>query len=87
MKKYNIDYSTKTADEWFSLKKWTAFLMRLPVGRIVSKDCATVREALVIRATASGLSSAPAERCPNRFSVKTDPDNERRIFVSTEKKQ
>lgn len=79
------DYTTKTADEWFSLKKWTGYLMTLPLGRTDSRDCKSYREVLAIRSTA-GLLSGPKVDCGRTFSVTTDKDDELKIFVKAEKK-
>lgn len=85
MKKIYIkDYSTKTADEWFSLKKWTGFLMSLPLGRTVSKDCESLRDVLALRSTASTISNA--DNSGRRFSVTTDVNDERKVFVTATKK-
>ncbi len=82
---YKKDYSSKTADEWFSMKKWTGFLMTIPVGRTIDKECDSVRDVLAIRSTAGGLSGAK-NPCGRRFSVTTDVNNERKIFVTAYKK-
>lgn len=82
---YKKDYSAKTADEWFASKKWTAFLMTIPLGRVVDKECESAREVLAIRAVAGGLSGAK-NPCERRFSVTTDVNDEKRIFVTAYKK-
>ena len=84
--KYKRDYTTKTADEWFSLKKWTGFLMRLQVGRTVDKECNNIRDLLAIRAVAATLSSAPIEDCPYKYSVTTNTENALKIYVKASKK-
>lgn len=84
MKTYNKDYSTKTADEWFSLKKWTGFLMTIPLGRTVQKDCDSMRDVLALRSTASNLSTAYS--CGRKFSITTDVENELKVFVTATKK-
>ncbi len=84
-KKYTKDYSTKTADEWFSLKKWKGFLLTIPLGRVVTKECDSVRDVLAIRSTAGALSGQNDE-CDRRFSVMTGIDNERVINVTATKK-
>lgn len=84
MKTYNKDYSTKTADEWFSLKKWTGFLMTIPLGRTVQKDCESMRDVLALRSTASNLSTA--DRCGRKFSITTDVGSELRVYVTATKK-
>ena len=82
---YKKDYTKKTADEWFASKKWTAFLMTVPLGRTIDRECESAREVLAIRAIAGGLSGANSN-CERRFSVTTDVNNERRIFVTAYKK-
>lgn len=81
----NNKYSAKSADEWFAAKKWTAFLLTIPLGRATDKECESAREVLVIRAIAGGLSGA-SNSCGRRFSVTTDVENEKRIFVTAYKK-
>jgi hypothetical protein len=83
--KYNKDYSARTADEWFSMKKWTAFLMTIPLGRTIDKECESVREVLAIRAVAGNLSGQNSS-CERRFSVTTDVINEKKVFVTASKK-
>ena len=68
--KYNKDYSKKTADEWFAERKWTGFLMQIPLNRLVVKDCGSIRDLLSLRSTAGMMSSAPAEDCDRCFSFK-----------------
>jgi len=82
---YNKDYTTKTADEWFSLKKWSGFLMTIPLGRTVSKTCESARDILNIRATAGYLASKERD-CGRRFIVSTDQDNELVMYVTALKK-
>ncbi len=84
MKNYNKDYSTKTADEWFSLKKWTGFLMTIPLGRTIQKDCDCMRDVLALRSTASTISNSDSSK--RKFSVTTDVDNELRVFITAIKK-
>lgn len=78
------DYSSKTADEWFALKKWTGFLMQLPIGRPVMKECESARDLLAIRAVAANLSTS--QDCGLRFSVRTEAENEKIIIVEVTKK-
>lgn len=84
MKKYNKNYSTKTADEWFSLKKWTGFLMTIPLGRTIQKDCESMRDVLALRSTASTISQADSSA--RRLSVTTDVYCELRVYVTATKK-
>lgn len=74
------DYSSKTAEEWFSLKKWTGFLMRLPLGRARVFQCDTFGELLKIRATASWLSGR--EGCDRAFSITTQDDFDETLLFS-----
>ena len=83
--KYNKDYSGKTADEWFAEKRWTGFLMRIPYDRTIVKECASVREVLAIRATASAL-SANNSSINRRFKITTEPSNEKMICVTATRK-
>ena len=65
--KYNKDYTTKTAKEWLDQRKWTAFLMRVPVGKaqpFVVKDANDINS---IRSTASALNK-DAE-CDRTFEI------------------
>lgn len=82
---YNKDYTTKTADEWFSLKKWSGFLMTIPLGRSVIKTCDNMREVLSIRATAAYLSGEGRD-CGRTFSIETDVSDERKIVIKAQKK-
>lgn len=70
--KYVKDYSGKTAMEWLADRKWTGFLMRLPLGKTKGYPCKNANDAMSIRATASTLSNNP--ECDRRFSVVVDFD-------------
>lgn len=78
------DYSNKTADEWFALKKWTGFLVQLQVDRPFARECESVRDILAIRAKAAALVSNP--EFDRKISVKTDPYNEKIVIVETKRK-
>lgn len=80
--KYNKDYTSKTAEEWFSLKKWTGFLMRLPFGRTLPFTCDSVREVLRIRATAGAI----AKNGDRSFKVSMDANNEKMFYITANKK-
>ena len=68
---YKKDYSAKTADEWFSEKKWTAFLMSLPLGRTRDYTCDNYTEINKIRTIASMLTKRGEDR---KFSITTADD-------------
>lgn len=70
--KYIKDYSVKTAMEWLAERKWTGFLMRLPLNKTKGYPCQNANDAMSIRATASALSNNPD--CDRRFSVIVDFD-------------
>ena len=68
--KYNKDYTTKTAKEWLDMRKWTAFLMQVPIGKaqpFVVKDANDINS---IRSTASTMTN-DAE-CDRSFEVGVD---------------
>ena len=72
-KKYNKDYSIKTAKEWLAEEKWTAFLMRVPLGGqhpYLVKDANSLN---LIRSTAAILNNRPS--CERTFSVSADFDD------------
>ena len=48
-------YSGKSADEWLSNRKWTGFLMTVPLGEEVSRRVMDSNDAMSIRTTASML--------------------------------
>lgn len=68
--KYTKDYSAKTAMEWLAERKWTGFLMRLPLNKTKGYPCQNANDAMSIRATASQLSNNDA--CERKFSVVVD---------------
>lgn len=71
-KKYKKDYSAKTAKEWFSERKWTGFLMRVPLGEAKGYLCDKANDINSIRATAAMLNSDP--ECERKFYVAADFD-------------
>ena len=71
-KRYKRDYSGKTAVEWLAERKWTAFLMRIPIGKTKGYPCHSANDVMSIRATASMMSSDP--NCERKFSVVADFD-------------
>lgn len=70
--KYIRDYSAKTAMEWLAERKWTGFLMRLPLNKSKGYPCQNANDAMSIRATASMLTNNP--ECDRKFSVVVDFD-------------
>ena len=68
--KYNKDYSTKTAKEWLAERKWTAFLMQVPVGKAQPYAVDDANDINNIRSTASMLNSS--EECDRTFEVGVD---------------
>ena len=70
--KYIKDYSAKTAMEWLAERKWTGFLMRLPLNKTKGYPCQNANDAMSIRATASALSNN--RDCDRKFSVIVDFD-------------
>lgn len=84
-KRYNKDYSKKTADEWFKERVWTGFLKTIPPGRTVKKRLDSTRDLLSLRAIAGSLSSASSS-CKYKFSVTTDVEDESIIYVTATKK-
>lgn len=81
--KYNKDYSAKTAEEWLSERKWTGFLMRLPLRSSKDYPVENANDAMSIRATASMLTNN--ENCDRRFSV-TINFEESKVIVTANKK-
>ena len=71
-RKYNKDYSVKTAKEWLSEGKWTGFLMRVPIGDPKGYLCGNANDLNCIRSTAAILNSDPD--CERRFYVSADFD-------------
>lgn len=78
------DYSGKTMDEWFTLRRWKAFLLTIPAGKTIIRECESYRDVQAIRVTASALNSNPD--CGVRFSVKTEAYNERCVVVEAKRK-
>lgn len=69
-KKYNKDYSVKTAMEWLAERKWTGFLMRIPLDKPKGYPCQNANDAMAIRTTASMLNKN--KDCDRKFSVVVD---------------
>lgn len=68
--KYNKDYSGKTAKEWLAEKKWTGFLMCVPIGNAKGYLCENANELNCIRSTAAIMNNDPD--CDRRFYVSAD---------------
>ncbi len=58
--------------EWLALRKWTGFLMRLPIGKTKGYPCENANDVMTIRATASMMSNDPD--CDRKFSIVADFD-------------
>ena len=87
MKKYKKDYSAKSYDEWFEQGKWTAFLLTIPLGRVIVKDCKSYRDVLSLRSVAGGISGSK-DPCGRKISVTTDtePNKALTVYIKAEKK-
>ena len=72
MATYNKDYSSKTAKQWLDERKWTGFLMRVPINKTKGYPCQSANDVMSIRATASMLTQNPD--CDRKFSVVADFD-------------
>lgn len=83
MGKYEKDYSAKTADEWLAERKWTGFLMRIPLRSSNDYKVENANDAMSIRATASMLTNNA--NCDRKFSV-TIKFEENKIIVTANKK-
>lgn len=67
---YKKDYSNRTAEEWLELRKWTGFLLRVPLGRERTYIIRSANDMMAIRVTATQLSKRP--NCDRTFVVKLD---------------
>lgn len=77
------DYSGKTAMEWLAERKWTGFLMRIPLDKTKGYPCKNANDVMSIRATASMLSNN--EECDRRFTVIADFDTRIVTITATKK--
>lgn len=70
-----------TSEEWLARKKWTKFLMSLPLGKSRTFEVEPVGEhhLHLIRVTAAAMSNN--DNCDRKFSVITDAD--RKYFTVT----
>lgn len=80
---YNKDYSKKTAMEWLAERKWTGFLMRIPLDKTKGYPCKNANDLMSIRATASMLSNNPD--CERKFSITADFDTKVITITATQK--
>jgi len=78
------DYSGKTAIEWFDLRKWTGFLMRVPLNKTSCYSCDSANDMMSIRATASMLGRNP--ECDRVFKINANFDK-KEIIITANKKQ
>lgn len=83
--KYAKDYSVKTAKEWFDEKKWTAFLMSVPIGKAKGYPCDDANKLMSIRVTASTLNKNP--NCDRVFKITADFDTKVITVTATKKDQ
>ena len=83
MSKYTKDYSSKTAKEWLDEKKWTAFLLCVPIGKPKGYPCDDANNLMSIRVTASMLNKDP--ECDRVFKITADFDT-KVITVTANKK-
>ena len=81
--KYNKNYSGKTAQEWLSEGKWTAFLMRVPLNKTRGYLCNSANDIYSIKVIASILSNKPD--CDRKFSL--TPDWNTKILTVTATKK
>ena len=67
---YKKDYSGESAEYWLANRKWTGFLMNVPIGEEKEYYCTSASDVMTIRATASQMSNDPD--CDRAFSIYTD---------------
>lgn len=84
MATYIKDYSGKAAEEWLAERKWTGFLMRVPLRTTRDYSVANANDAMSIRSTASMLTNN--EECDRTFRVTID-FNQMKVYVTAEKKK
>lgn len=82
-KTYVKDYSAKTAEEWLAERKWTGFLMRVPLRCSKSYSVENANDAMSIRTTASMLTNF--DDCDRKFSVSID-FGKNEVIVTANKK-
>jgi len=79
------DYSKKTATEWFNIRKWTGFLMTLPLNKTQSFICDEASHLMTIRSTASMLSNN--KECDRVFKISANFDKKEIIITANKKNQ
>lgn len=84
MATYIKDYSGKAAEEWLAERKWTGFLMRVPLRSTKDYPVENANDAMSIRSTASMLSNN--NECDRTFRVTID-FSQMKVFVTAEKKK
>ena len=84
MATYIKDYSGKAAEEWLAERKWTGFLMRVPLRTTKDYPVKNANDAMSIRSTASMLSNN--NECDRAFRVTIDFNN-LKVYVNAEKKK
>ena len=71
--------------DWLEERKWTAFLMRVPLNKTSSYSCNSANDMMSIRATASMLGNNP--ECDRVFKITADFDKKEIIVTANKKKQ
>lgn len=84
MATYNKDYSGKAAEEWLAERKWTGFLMRVPLRTTKDYPVDNANDAMSIRSTASMLTNS--DGCDRSFSVTVD-FSQMKVYVTAIKKK
>lgn len=84
MSKYDKDYSSKTAREWLEDRKWTAFLLSVPLGKPKGYPCGDANHLMSIRVTASMLNKDP--ECDRVFKITADFDTKVVTVTANNKK-
>lgn len=84
MATYNKDYSHKTAEEWLVERKWTGFLMRVPLRASKSYKVMNANDAMSIRTTASALTNNP--ECDRTFQVTINFGGNEVVVTANKKK-
>lgn len=81
MATYNKDYSSKTAKQWLDERKWTGFLMRLPLNKEKVFTFKSANDIMSIRATASMLTKNTD--CERKFSTVSNLDDKVMKIIAT----
>ena len=77
------DYSGKTAIEWLVERKWTAFLMRVPLNKRKVYSVQDANDILSIRNIASMLNNNP--NCHRKFAISANIDSKGFTITATQK--